>query len=372
MIFLVIFIIGVTLRSQILGLLFYRHESLQTTSSLRGPIEAEQEAQIHFFKDGFAISGNDTKFYTYNGKEMSLPFKPEDIALVGSNPLINRSTSKYALINNKFVYDTTHIPFTLVYTVEEGNEVFEISETGDMLLIVLKVEDNLLKPVLFERDKIHAINLEGTGHSHYLDAAYDPVTNGLSLLALATDTPYPSVRVFNFINGSSPQGMLSLNDSVFYKIYRSQKSIVLVGIHQLICYNIDGSIKWSINAPNCYIHRCIPLGNDLLLYFPRTRFNGANAVYIRNNGDKELMELPNGLTDIQPYKDQQLLAFDRNGNLLVIGKNGNTVRTYALDVYPAKLYWSSFAPDSFYVLSRDNMLHIYTLNKADARKDENT
>jgi len=165
---------------------------------------------------------------------------------------------------------------------------------------------------------------------------------------------------------------LSLSDSMFYKIYRTQKSVVLVGIHQLICYNVDGSIKWSINVPNCYIHHYIPLGNDFALYFPKARFSGANTVYVRSNGEKELLELPYGLTDIQPYRSQQLVALDRNGNLVVIGKNGNTIKTYTLDIYPVRLYWSSFAPEGFYILGRDNMLHIYTLNKADSRKDENT
>lgn len=372
LIVLIVFIIGITMRSQLRKLLFYRYENLQSDSSLNEPIQAEEGAQIHFFKNGFAVSGSNTKFYLYNGSEMSLPFKPEDMALVGSSPVINQSTSKYALINSKFVYDTTQIPFKLVYAVEEEGEVFEIREAGDMLLIVSKTQDNFLKPVLIEKDTIYTISLESTDHSHYLDASYDPVTKGFSVLALATDTPYPSVRVFNFINGNSPQGMLSLSDSMFYKIYRTQKSVVLVGIHQLICYNVDGSIKWSINVPNCYIHHYIPLGNDFALYFPKARFSGANTVYVRSNGEKELLELPYGLTDIQSYRNQQLVALDRNGNLVVIGKNGNTIKTYTLDIYPVRLYWSSFAPEGFYILGRDNMLHIYTLNKADSRKDENT
>jgi hypothetical protein len=96
----------------------------KSDSSLNEPIQAEEGAQIHFFKNGFAVSGSNTKFYLYDGSEMSLPFKPEDMALVGSSPVINQSTSKYALINSKFVYDTTQIPFKLVYAVEEEGEVF--------------------------------------------------------------------------------------------------------------------------------------------------------------------------------------------------------------------------------------------------------
>ncbi len=368
----IVLIIGIIMHSQLRKLLLYRYENLQSNNLLSAPIQVGQEAHLHFFKSGFAVSGTNTKFYTYDGKEMSLPFKPEDIALVGNSPVINQSTSQYALINNKFVYNTTHIPFKSVYAIEEGSEGFAIRELGDVLLIVLKTKDSILKPVLIGKDDIYTINLEGMDHSHYLDASYDPVTKDFSVLTLATDAPYPSTRVFNFINGNSPQGILSLNDLMFYKIYRTQKNIVLVGIHQLVCYNIDGSIKWSINAPNCYIHHYVPLGNDLMLYFPKTRFNGANTVYVRSNGEKELLELPYGLTDIQPYKNQQLIALDKNADLVVIGKSGNTVKTYALDIHPLKVYWSSFAPDSFYVLSRDNMLYIYTLNKADSRKDEKT
>ncbi|MCM8901664.1 hypothetical protein KVG29_10580 [Caldicoprobacter algeriensis] len=369
---LIVLVIAIIMHTRLRELLFYKYENLQSSNLLNEPIQVEQKAHVHFFKSGFAVSGTNTKFYTYDGKEMSLPFKPEDIALVGNSPVINQSTSQHVLINNRFVYDTTHTPFKLAYTIEEGSEGFAIRELGDMLLVILKTQDNLLKPVLIEKGDIYTINLEGMDHSHYLDASYDPVTKGFSVLTLATDTPYPSTRVFNFINGNSPQGMLSLNDSMFYKIYRTQKNVVLVGIHQLICYNIDGSIKWSINAPNCYIHQYVHLGNDLLLYFPKASFNRANTVYVHSNGEKELLELPYGLTDMQPYKDQQLIALNKNGDLVVIGKSGNTVRTYTLDVHPVKVYWSSFAPDRFYVLSRDNMLHIYALNKADSRKDGKT
>lgn len=368
---LVVFAVVITMHSQLRELLFYRYGSLQANNLLSAPIQLEQGAHVHFFKNGFAVSGTNTKFFTYDGNEMSLPFKPEDIAFVGNSPVINQSTPQYALINNKFVYDTTQVPFKLVYSIEEGSEGFDIRELGDALLVVSKTQDNLLKPMLIGNGDIYTINLEGMGNSLYLDASYDPITKDFSVLALAVDTPYPSTRVFNFINGNSPQGMLSLNDLMFYKIYRTQKSVVLVGIHQLMCYNIDGSIKWSINAPNCYIHHYVPLGNNLMLYFPKTRFNGANTVYIRSNGEKELLELPYGLTDIQPYKEQQLIALDKNADLVVIGKNGSAVKTYALDIHPIKVYWSSFAPDRFYVLSRDNMLYIYTLNKADSRKDEN-
>ncbi len=369
---LIVIAAGIIMHSQLFELLFYKYNSLQSNNLLNAPIQVEQEAHVHFFKSGFAVSGTNTKFYTYDGKEMSLPFTPEDIALIGNSPVINQSTSRYALINSKFVYDTTHIPFKPVYAIEEGSEGFDIRELGDVLLIVLKTQNNLLKPIIMGEGDTYTINMESTDHSHYLDASYDPITKDFSILTLATDTPYPSSRVFNFTNNNSPQGMLSLNDSMFYKIYRTQKSFVLVGIHQLICYNIDGSIKWSINAPNCYIHHYVPLGNDMMFYFPKARFNGANAVYVRSNGEKELLELPYGLTDIQPYKNQQLIALDKNANLVVIGKAGNTVKTYTLDVHPIKVYWSSFAPDDFYVLSRDNMLYIYTLNKADSRKDEKT
>ncbi|MFO7154067.1 MAG: hypothetical protein DIU64_003780, partial [Caldicoprobacter oshimai] len=243
---LIVLAIGIVMHTRLYETLFYRHESLQASNLLNGPIQVEQDAHVHFFKDGFAVSGTNTKFYTFDGKEMSLPFKPEDIAVVGNSPVINQSTSRYALVNNRFVYETSHTPFRLVYTIEEGSEGFDIRELGDMLLVVLKTQGNLLKPLLLEKDNVYTINLEGMDHSHYMDASYDPLTKGFSILTLATDTPYPSTRVFNFIDGDSPQGMLSLNDSMFYKIYRTQKSIVLVGIHQIICYNIDGSIKWSI------------------------------------------------------------------------------------------------------------------------------
>ncbi|MBM7583257.1 hypothetical protein JOD02_002138 [Caldicoprobacter guelmensis] len=367
---LISIIVGIITRNHLQELFFHKHKNLQSNDLLNKPFLIEEGASVHFFKNGFAVSGTNTKFFTHDGKEMNLPFKPEDMVLVGDSPNIDKSTFRYVLINNKFIYDTATMPFKLVYTAGEGSEGFDMREMGDALLIILKTEDKLLRPFFIQKDNIYAVDLNGIENSHYLDVSYDPITRGFSILALATDTPYPSSRVFNFLNGNSPQGMLSLNDLLFYKIYRTQKTIILVGIHQITCYNIDGSIKWNINAPNTYLHEAVPLDKGWVLYFPKSRFNGANALYVYSDGNREFLELPHELTNLQPYKDQQFIALDKNGNLVTINKSGNILKTFAFDIQPRRVYWSPYASNYLYVLSRDNMVYIYSLNKADFRKDE--
>lgn len=344
--------------------IFYKEKALLTNTSLDSPIQLNDNSQIHFFKSGFAVSDHNTRFYSFDGKEISLPFTPQDMEFLGSSPVVTRSTPKYFLVNDRFIYNTSNTPFAMVYEIGTEYEGWDMRELDNMLLLVVKTTDNRLKPLLFRKGDSYAVNLDIIEYSHYLDASYYPSTEGLSVLTLVIDTPYPSTRVFHFASGSSPYGILSLNNNIFYKLYRTENTIVLVGIHQLMCYNIDGSFKWSINSPNCYIHQYVNLNNSLLLYFPETRINKANTLYVYDNGEKNLLEFPYGLTSLQAFKNQQLIALNKNNELVIINKNGNIVKRYALDIYPTKVYWTPFALNYVYIIDSNNLLHIYALSKS--------
>ena len=349
---------------------FNRHETLFASDSAM-PIQLDDNAKMHFFRNGFAVTSGDTKFFTYDGAEMSLPFAQQDLENMGVQPIINMSTDNYVLVNNRYIYSTSKIPFELVYEIPEEFDGWDIKELDDMLLFVLKDSNNQLKPQLLKKGDYIPADLSGMEHSSFLDASYGYSNKLISILTIATDTPNPSTRVFYFADGNSPFGVLSLDDAAFYKIYNVQNRIALIGIHQIMCYNIDGSLMWSLHGPNSYIHQHAGINSELLLYFNKARFNKANAVYINENGDMETMVFPSGLTSIQAYKDGYILALDKR-NIAVISRKGSIDRRYALNISPTRLYWTPFSPNNMYVIDRNNLLHTYILGKSGTRKDENT
>ncbi len=343
------------------------HETLY--SSPIAPIEVGTEGGIHFFKNGFAISHTDTKFYTFDGEEMGLPFTQQDLEDMENMPIINRSTNGYMLINNRFLYDSSDIPFRLIHKIEEDKEGWDIREFNEILLLITIMPSKELELQVFQNGNSSPTYIEGMNQSSYLDVSYDPSSKGLSVLAITRDTPQPATRVFHYLDGISPYGVLSLDDFLFYKIHRAGSHIILVGIHQLMCYNIDGSLEWSVNSPNCYVYQQAALDNNLLLYFSQARFSKANTLYIKKNGEKNLLNFPDGLTSLQPYKNE-LLALDKNNDIVIINKTGNIDKRYSLDIFPSKIYWTDFSPHHIYILDNNSQLYIYSVSKSNNRKDE--
>ncbi|NLX70287.1 MAG: hypothetical protein GX024_05245 [Clostridiales bacterium] len=372
-IILTFFIIGAVV---IMGLYFLKpnffiKQEVLYTSPSTVPVQLDNNAEIHFFKNGFAVTSGDTKFFTYEGDEVSPPFSDEELENMGSLPVINISTGGYALVNNRYLYNTSKTPFEMVYKIPDEYEGWDVKELDDMLIVVLKDSDDQLKPQLLKKGGSVPADLSGMEYSCYLETSYNSSNKLISVLTIATDAPNPSTRVFHYADGNSPYGVLSLDDITFYKIYSIHNSIVLIGIHQIMCYNIDGSHMWTLHSPNCYVHQHVNLNNDLLLYFNKARFNKANVIYINETGEMETKEFPHGLTSVQTYKNGHILALDKN-NILVLNRKGNIEEKYVLDISPIKLFWTPFSPNHMYVIDKENLLHIYVLGRSNARKDENS
>ena len=93
-IILTFFIIGAVV---IMGLYFLKpnffiKQEVLYTSPSTVPVQLDNNAEIHFFKNGFAVTSGDTKFFTYEGDEVSPPFSDEELENMGSLPVINTST----------------------------------------------------------------------------------------------------------------------------------------------------------------------------------------------------------------------------------------------------------------------------------------
>ena len=79
---------------------FNRHETLFASDSAM-PIQLDDNAKMHFFRNGFAVTSGDTKFFTYDGAEMSLPLLSKIWKIWEFNPLlICQPTIMYWLITD--------------------------------------------------------------------------------------------------------------------------------------------------------------------------------------------------------------------------------------------------------------------------------
>ena len=101
------------------------------------PIQLDDNAKMHF-RNGFAVTSGDTKFFTYDGAEMSLPFAQQIWKIWEFNPLlICQPTIMYWLITDIYTVHPKYL-LKLVYGIPEEFDGWDIKELDDMLLFVLK------------------------------------------------------------------------------------------------------------------------------------------------------------------------------------------------------------------------------------------
>ena len=58
-----------------------------------------------------------------------------------------------------------------------------------------------------------------------------------------TSTNYTS---FHYQNRNELYGVLSLENQFVYDIYRTRNNVILMGIKDILCYNVEGELQWSI------------------------------------------------------------------------------------------------------------------------------
>jgi len=350
----------------------YKYYSISTAETMshiiHEPILLNEKDKIHFFKDGFVISGSSSRFFKPDGTAMPSPIPGQADTI--SQHIVNMSTPSFMLLDGKSIFKTLNTPFEKLYELDIDTG-YGIKEFDDYIVILALDETGILVPKLYDLKQNILLDIRDIESLYYMDSAFDSESNSLSILALSLDTPFPSSKVFNYTGGGTTLfSVISIKES-YFKILRIPSHVILVGTHEILCYNIDGTLQWSIE--NKKINSCTIVENEsgYMFYFPQPIDNGDNvffnALKINSDGTYNKLDFPKNLVDLQPYKNS-FIALHNGRNILVLNESGTIEQEFYITEDIISLYYSKYHKDYLYLLDRDNQLHIYSIKKEDSQQ----
>lgn len=328
------------------------------------PISFAQEEDLHFFPEGLVICGSPSRFYDLDGTDILPPFKQDDLSAENGNIDIIAHTENYIATASNRIYNTQTVPFSMVYENKDIH-LWDMKEYSDFLLLLIQNEESVVEPFVLVKGSDFLISLDGIGDSKYISADSSRGGKDLSLLTMSLDAPVPFPRVFHYVNRNELYGVLSLEDQFLYNIFRLKSAIVLIGINNILCYNIDGKLLWSVKNDSNGLFDAIPEKNGLLLYFPEITHIGedkGNCLFVQNNGDRSVKEFPKYLSNLRTYRNGYI-GLEYKKTLVFLNKNGRTTKKQKLPDPVNTLEVDPYKPENLYVRTDSNTLQLYTTEK---------
>ncbi|HCS73169.1 MAG TPA: hypothetical protein DIW17_04750 [Clostridiales bacterium] len=349
--------------SIIFAYFLFRNQPLSELYPIRSaaPIEIDEKEELHFFSEGWIVCSSLSRFYNWDGTSMKPPFIQDDFKAENNEVHITAHTDHYIVTTNKRIYNTETVPFTLVYESEDF-PIWDLKEYYDFLLLLLLDENEEVQPYILADNSNFLFSLNGMDDTKYVTSG--SCDKELSLLTISVNAPVPMNRVFHYVNRNELYGMLSIDNQLIYNIYRLKNRVILIGIKDLMCYNMEGELMWSLTHDSGGQFEAITKAESLLLYFPeksKLDENPGNTVFIDEKGyDVEIF--PKYLTDIKPY-GKGYIALESDHSIVVMNQQGKTGNKHRLQESVNRLSTNSYHPEILFVQTKDNILHLYTTEK---------
>jgi len=330
-------------------------------------ISFNQNEDIHLFKDGWIICGAPSRFYQWNQADLNPPFTQDDLDIEGDEINIVARSENYIVTDNNRIYNTQSVPFEFVY--ENPDFIIQdIKEYDDYLVLLIKEkEDDPVQPYVLVKGSDFLISFDGIGNAKYI--SMDAYRSDVSLLTLSLDSPVPITRVFHFKNRNELYGVISLENTFYYNVYRLKNTVILVGSKDILCYNVEGELKWSVSHDSEGVFEVLANNDGLLFYFPEKSQIGdiaGNALEINEQG-YSVKTFPKYLSSLSVYKSGYV-ALELRQNLVFLSKQGKTVRKQTLDAPADLIKYFTGKPDTLFVRTEDNVLQLYTSEKQEEDK----
>jgi len=331
-------------------------------------IQVGNDQEISPFSRGFIVTGKSPAYYDWSGIQMNPPYRQDDIREGNVVDNIIQATDNFILTDDSRIFKTSEIPFTLVYSNSEA-KIKNIREFGEYLLVDVLNAENIAEFYLLKADSDFLLSFDGTASTVMLDADCHLGSKSLSLLSVGIDTHIPVTRVFHYTKMQQPHGILTLEDVMMYKTHRLEDHIILVGNDTILCYNINGEKAWEIDKPGNASYDAIKTDSQLLMYFPEKEIGGntgTNAVVINRSGGYKLLSLPKYVGNLKAFKSIYI-GIEYNDTIIRIDRNGKILSRYRLPEGIKEYFPSNSKENSYFVLTEDNLLKLYT---TDLRKDD--
>ena len=158
--------------------------------------------------------------------------------------------------------------------------------------------------------------------------------------------------------------MLSLENQLLYNVYRMKNQVILIGIKDVLCYNVEGELQWSVSHESEGVFEALSTEQSLLLYFPEKSKLGesqGNALEVNEKG-YAVKAFPRYLSNLNVFQSGYL-AVESSQNLVFLNKNGKLVKKQPLQEPVDWMKYTAAQPDCLYVRTKDNVLHVYTTDK---------
>jgi len=345
------------------ALLFYFNSifQMQTITSLEevNSRQISSPYNLNFLQKNLSISFPHTVFFSPDLLEIEPPFAAEDFVSLPLGFSITYATPNYILINNRYIFDTFDTPYTFFWESADA-EILKMLETADSLLLVLENSEDSLFPKLVLKDSASTIIFPELESSFFVDAAFCKTTGNLSILVLSDDGLFPSSRVLRFDPSGRLLGATTLENSLYYKIFTFEDSFVLVGLDNIVCYNITGNEKWRFRIPDALSHTEIKLGNTQMLYFYNTPLSFPNTLEISQDGEHKVRSLPRALSSLQVF-NEGFIGVSANREIVSFRKDGEVTSKIDLGKSVEHLYWNNYNPKFLYLTDYDGRLFVYSL-----------
>ncbi|HZK34321.1 MAG TPA: hypothetical protein VFD33_03290 [Bacillota bacterium] len=327
-----------------------------------------KDEDIHFYKNGFIITGEGSRYYNGQGLKANNPFSQDDQMAGNDHISIKFAVGNYICTESDIIYDTTLVPFKPVFENTDNLSIYDMKEGQDFLVLLIEESENIVQPRVLINNTDFLLSYDGRGDSRYLSSSIYRDSKDLSILSISLDTPTPITRIFNYTNRNEAYGAITVEDQLLYDIYRIKSHVILIGTDTIICYNINGQKVWTVDNPSKASYEVVYSGGDLLLYFNdlvRQEDRGGNTIRVNGEGDFEFMDLPKYLSNINPYNNEYIAA-ELGNTLVFFDGRGQAKKRYRMEGLVRELYVSEYHEDMFYIKTQENTLAIYT----NQRKDE--
>ena len=331
------------------------------------PIPFAQQEDIHFFEEGWILCGSPSRFYQWNQAEISPPLMRDDLDAENGEVNIVASSENYIVTDTNRIYNTQTVPFNLVY--ENNDFIIEgIKEYEDYLILLVKEKENApMHPCILVKGSDFLISFDGIGDANYISV--DGHGDELSLLTLSLNSPVPITRVFHFKNRNELYGVLSLENEFYYNIYRLKDKIILVGIKDIMCYNVEGDLQWSVPHESEGIYEVLSIDGGLLFYFPeKSQIDDVdgNVLEIDDKG-YSIKAFPKYLSNLGVYKSGYL-ALESRRSLVFLSRQGKVIRKQVLDKPADLVKFHDSKEDYLFIRTEDGILQLYTSEKQEEDK----
>lgn len=332
------------------------------------PIAFGDDGSLHLFQSGFAVTNKgESLFFDYAGNPIKMPIESDKGGLKHESGIVTDSTSGYMVIDNRYLYDTTELPFELILESPQ-EEAWNIREFDNNLLLIARAKGDKLEPYIMQKSNNELHKVDSIGDLAYIDSDFLSNSDAFSIITLDKDSPSPSSKVLHFAGINVPYGILSVEDEIFYKICKYHDFFIVMGLHSIKCYDMIGDLKWERNISNLFDYQPLTINKNLALYFNNRYIEGKNnTMIITDDGKYDFVSIDRGIHHITKYKSHYMGVRDKN-NLVILNSRGVVAEEYELDREIYGIYWTPYAPDIVFFNTGDN-ISIYSITSQTERSE---